>query len=451
MRRELLIAVGPGEWRAALTEDGAPVELYVERGDRFALNGIHLGRAVRRVESLGAVLVEIGDERPGFLPLRDVIRPIGRLDEGGRVVVQIRREAQHGKAARLTTRLALRGRWLELAAGRTGGALDAALLAADRARLLAAVEDAEGARLALHDPAAALPTLEALLDEAAALSREWLALHERAASLEPPARLDPAPDFAAALASRLPYPPERVIADDIAVRGRLRAVFPAASVAIGELSLDLDAVFDAALADRVALPRGGLVRIEQAHTATVIDVDTETPATGSAPNAALAVNLAAARVIAQQIRLRNLAGGVVIDFVGLEGRGARDRVRAALADGLAGDPAVPQLLGWTRLGHFELVRPRRGRPIADILLDPAPGGPVKTAATVAFEGLRALTRAARQQPAANWRLAVSPTVAEALRGTAAGAVSALEARLGRTIAIAVGPERQRDRVELTPV
>src|SRR4029077_691011 len=129
-----------------------------------------------------------------------------------------------------------------------------------------------------------------------------------------------------------------------------------------------------------------------------------TPETGSPERSALTVNLAAARTIARQIRLRNLGRDIAVDFVGRDSRSERENVRTALADALAPDPAGPQLLGWTRVGHFELVRPRRGRPISEAVLEPRPGGPfVKTAVTVAHEALRALRRAARAQPGRQWR------------------------------------------------
>src|SRR5436309_2901861 len=132
----LLIAAGPGEWRAAWVENGAAVELYVERGDIRPAGSIHLGRVVRRIAGLDAVLVEIGEERPGFLPVRGA-----GPDEGARLIVQVRREAQRGKGALLSARITHpdAARWQQIAAG-----------------------------------------------------------------AEPPAQLDPAPGFAAALASRLP-------------------------------------------------------------------------------------------------------------------------------------------------------------------------------------------------------------------------------------------------------
>jgi Ribonuclease G/E len=368
MRRELLIAAGPGEWRAALLEDGAAVELHVERGDTRPAGSIHLGRVLRRVAGLDAGLVDIGEERPGFLPVRR-----DPSAEGARVVVQVRREAQRGKGALLSGRLATgdAGRWTEAAS-----------------------------------------------------------------RLDPPAQLHPAPGFAASLAARLPECPERAWVDDTTPLRDLRDVFPEAEIMHcppGDWPLDLDAAFDAALAPSVALPGGGAIHIEEAHAAVLIDVDTGSPDTGSGERNALAVNLAAAPVIARQLRLRQLGGGIIVDFAALEGRGPRERVQGAVAAQLALDPAEPRLLGWTRLGHLELVRPRRFRSLGEAMLEP--GGSRRNATTLAFAALRALYREARANPAKSWRLVAAPEVEAALRGPAAAALRGLETRLGRAITL----------------
>jgi ribonuclease G len=381
LRRELLISAGPGEWRAAWLEDGAAAELHVERGDTPPAGGIHLGRVVRLVAGLDAALIDIGAERPGFLPMR-----AGALDlaEGARVVVQIRREAQRGKGALLSTRIAPR----------------------------------DGPGDGLGDPA----RLAAL-----------------AGAREPPAQLDPAPGFAAALALRLPGEPEHILADDLGALRELREAFPAAEIAhrsVPEWPIDLDALFDAALASTLAVPGGGSLHIEESRAAVLIDVDSGTPQAGSAASVALAVNRAAAPVIARQLRLRQLGGGIIVDFVGLDGSRPRERVRQAMVGALAGDPAQPQVLGWTRLGHLEIVRPRRGRPLSEAMLEPE--GMRKSATALAFEALRALTREARAAPAANWRLVVAPAVAAALHGPTAGALRGLETRLGRRVEFVVG-------------
>jgi len=137
----LLIAAGPGEWRAASVEGDAATELYVERGDTPPAGSIHLGRVVRRNPGLDAVLVDIGADRPAFLPQNEVFPRGRRLDEGERVIVQIRREAQGGKAASVTTVIALRGKLIELRSGGRGIVGGEGLSPEERARLRAAVEE----------------------------------------------------------------------------------------------------------------------------------------------------------------------------------------------------------------------------------------------------------------------------------------------------------------------
>ncbi|HEX3411643.1 MAG TPA: ribonuclease E/G [Stellaceae bacterium] len=462
MDRQLLISAGPGEWRAALLEEGIPVELFVERGDRSETGSIHLGRVRQLAPALGAALVDIGGDRPAFLPQGEVLPRGSRLNEGERVVVQILREAQGGKAARVTMAAILRGRLVELIVGRRGSADGAALLTQlaptltlprsrgrEGASLPRGNGEGPGWGLRFLEPA----PVEAFAVEAAALARRWHDILDRASQLEPPARLDPAASFPAALAGSLPGAPDEILADAPAAIPELRAAFPDSAIAhLPETSwpIDLDAVFDEALSGTIALPGGGLVHFEATRAGMLIDVDTGTPETGSPQRTGLMANLAAAGTIARQIRLRNLGGGVVVDFVGLDSRPAREKLRAALAQALAPDPAAPQLLGWTRLGHFELVRPRRGRPLAEVLLEPRSGGGfVKTAVTVSHEALRAVRRAARAQAGRRWRVTVAPEVAAALAGVAAPAVRQAEQRFAPGIAIEADPGYQRERFQIS--
>ena len=368
---KLLIAAGPGEWRAAWIENGEAVELYVERGDTKPPGSLHLGRVVQVVPSLNAALVDIGDERPGFLPLRSIPAEI-KAEEGAPLIIAVRREAWADKAPRLTAKVA--------------------------------------------NPPALAP------------------------SLNPPARLFPPPGLAPALALRLPETPTVIVADDAAVLAELRAAFPMADIArraAADWPIDIDAAFDAALSPSLALDSGGSLHIEETHAATLIDVDTGARETSSSARAALAANRTAARLIARELRLRNIGGAIVIDFVGLDRRDHRDQVERTLATALADDPAAPQVLGWTRLGHLELTRPRRGRSLADAMLDPV--GRQKKPVALAHEALRRIASEARASPAANWRLSVSAAMEAALKGPAAPALRALETRLGRRIALTPAP------------
>jgi len=450
LRRELLIAAGPGEWRAALLEDGVPAELFVERGDRSETGSIHLGRVSRLVPGLSAALVDIGEERPAFLPQGEVVPRGQRLNEGERLMVQIRREAQGGKAARVTMAVALRGRLVELTVGRPGLKCGEGLSPGDRDQLLAAFDEGPTG-LRLLEPA----PVEATAAEAAALGARWCVILDRASRLDPPARVDPVATFAAALASALPVAPNQILVDEPSAVPDIRAAFSNISVEHlpeAEWPIDLDGAFAGSLAETIALPGGGSIHFETTRAGVLIDVDTGTPETGYPERVGLATNLAAARSIARQIRLRNLGGPIVIDFVGLDGRGSRERVRAGLAEALAFDPAQPQILGWTRLGHLELVRPRRGRPLAEALLEPRPGGAlVKTAVAVAHEALRALRREARAQPGRSWRLIVAPDVAAALTGRAEPAVKEAERRFARKIAIEADSGYDRERFQIIPL
>jgi ribonuclease G len=476
MQSQLLIAVGPGEWRAALLEAGISVELFVERGDRSEAGSIHLGRVVRLLPALRAALVELGDKRPAFLPMRETV-PRGRqLYEGERVVVQIRREAQGGKAARVTMAAALRGLHIELIVGRAG--LEGETLSSEeREQLLAVLETlthpglwpgsplsriaGEGAeRSKAGEGAAGLrlkeaQSLGAVIVETRNLVQRWRDILDRAARLDPPARLDPAASFAAVLARALPDPPSHIFVDDPAAIPEIRAAFPTIAVKHlpeTEWPVDLDAAFAEALSETVALPGVGSVHFEATRAGVLIDVDSGTSEAGTPERTGLATNLAAAATIARQIRLRSLGGGIVVDFVGLDSRALREKVRAALTEALAADPASPQILGWTRLGHLELVRPRRACPLAEALLEPHPGGAhTKTPVTVAYEALRALRRATRSQPGRQWRLIVAPGVAGALAGSAALAAQDTERRFARKIVIDADPGYDRERFQIGPL
>ena len=446
-----MIAAGPGEWRAALFEAGAAVELYVERGEGAEIGSIHLGRVTKRLPALAAVLVDIGGDRPLFLPERDILPRPRRLDEGEPVVAQIRREAQGGKSARGTMRLVLRGRFVALDSG--GAGLERGAAPADAARLLAAGCGSEAGTAAGLRLLGAAPS-ETALAEAALLTRRWQEIRDQAAQRRPPARLDPPATFAAALAGAMPVMPDAVATDDPAAVLELRAAFAGAIVehrAESPFSIDLDALFEEAQSPTIALAGGGAVHIEAARAAVLIDVDSGSPEGGLPEQIGLAADLAAATAIARQIRLRNLGGGIIVDFIGLDRPRLRQRVRAALGEALAPDPVPTQILGWTRLGHLELVRPRRRRPVAEALGERnAEGVLVKSALTVALEALRAVRRAARIEPGRNWGLAVAPDVAAALSGPAGAARGALETQPGRGLAVTAEPGRPRERFEIFP-
>jgi|SRR5579885_387183 len=459
--RTLSIAVSPGEAWAALREDNGVVELRVARSGGGARPGaFYLGRVVALEPELPAALVDIGEARPAFLSAEDALprKGLAGLAEGEAVLVQVKKAARADKAVGVTLRALIEGEFLALRPGRGGVSLRGrAFDAAERQRLKAAL-----ARIARADEgfdvseAALGASEEALIADVAAMRARWQSIERARERARPPARLEAEEGPVIELAAEfLAPPPDRIVIDERAAYAELRhwllrhrpALVPRLAYRAGPSEAEeIAAEVERALAPRVALAGGGALVIESTAAATMIDVDS-----GGVP--AFAVNLMAARTAAHQIRLRNLAGPTIIDFIAMPGRHERDRVRDALAAALRSDPAAPQLLGWTRLGHMELVRPRRRAALAEVLCEPAyAGGLVKTALTVALEALRAVARAAEAAPAVAPLLRVAPEVAAALaKGPARAAKDALEARLGRPVTLAPEPGRPRTAFDIGAV
>lgn len=464
MTGELLLSASPGELWAALVRDGALEGLRVLRVGRSGRVGeVLLGRIVALKPELPAALVEIGLERPGFLSAEDALPGAGLtgLHEGQAVVVQVTKEARADKAAGLTLRLRLAGRGLTLTPGRPGVAADQRL-APEEVRRLAAemaviVRPDEGFLL---QKSAAGADRDALAEEAEALRARWRRIEAAKGEARAPQPLEePETPMALALAEFMAERPDAIIVDDRAAFAEARRWLERhAPKLAARLALHRGAVplfeergvagdIDAALAPRIVLAGGGALAIEETAAATMIDVDMAGAGHGSgAARAIVAVNLAAAREIARQIRLRGIAGPIIVDFIGMKRRQDRDRVRAALEKALAGDA---ELLGWTRLGHVELVRKRRQTPLAELLFERRPGGGrEKSALTVALEALRALDRAAAATPPRAPLLRVHPDVAALLDGAARKARQEVERRLGRPLALAAEPGRARDRFDI---
>jgi len=307
MKREIAIAASGGELWAALEEDGQVVELRATSGGGASRVGeVWLARVVGLRPEMPAALIDIGLARPALLSAENVT-PKSRfktLREGEAVVIEVAKDARADKAAGVTMRLS---------------------------RALAPPPNSK-----------------------------------------PPLRLDtPAPTAAVLIAPWLDPVPDAIAVDDRAVyadlRNWLRVRHPAlvASLAVGNEPLYepagiADAV-EQALASRLALPGGGFLLVEPTALGVAIDVDS------GAARSAIAVNIEAARVVARQIRLRNLSGPMIVGFVGMKGKDERERVFAALKTALARHVPDSQALGWTRLGHVELVRKRRAPSLAETL------------------------------------------------------------------------------------
>jgi ribonuclease E/ribonuclease G len=378
----LICHVLPRAFLLALVADGRLVELRIARRGRPSLiEGVFLGRLERVMPELGAAFVDIGTGQSGFLRAEDRAGIEGWPPAGAPMLVQVRNDGEDGgKGPRLSMDVAVTGRYVvyhPLGAGiRFSRRIEGE---AERERLAGHVRDLLEGGLVLRT-AAAGASGDLLRADAVRVLARWETIRRHALDLSPPADLsarmpgerDPIEralrDHGAGL--------DELIIDDRGRAGRLQDELERRQERIrvrwhsGPMPIfDVDDVagqIDTALARRIALPSGVEVLFEPGETLVAIDVDSAGAGgrQGRAPRRPVDVNLEAAPAIAQQLRLRNLGGPVIIDFVTMRSAYDRDKVQAALAEALADDPVPSQLCGFTRLGLFELTRARRGATLA---------------------------------------------------------------------------------------
>jgi ribonuclease E/ribonuclease G len=383
----LVCHVMPRAFLMALVADGRLVELQIARRDRVSLvEGIFLGRLERVMPDLDAAFVDIGIGRSGFLRAEDRAGVDDWPPPGAPVLVQVRADndaadpARAGKGPRLSMNVAVSGRYLVYHPMGNGIAFSRRIDGeAERERLAAHVAPLLEGGVILRTAAAGVGP-ELLRQDAERVAERWERARRHALDAPPPAditaRMPGERDPIARLLRDHGHTLQEIVLDDRALARALQDEMDRNRESIrvrwhnGPMPVfDIDDVagqMDAALADRIALESGVEVLFEPGETLTAIDVDSARAGgrQGRAPRRPVDVNLEAAACIAQQLRLRNIAGAVVVDFVTMRSAYDRDKVQAALAEALREDPVPTQIYGFTRLGLCELTRARRGGPLA---------------------------------------------------------------------------------------
>ena len=482
---EILMATSPGETRAALVSEGRLVELVVERQNAASLVGnVYLGRVNKVVPSMDASFVELGTARAGFLAGADVRRALnaqgdptrGRrgdtgpiasaVTEGEALLVQVTKDAFAQKGPRLSTEIALPGHWLVYTPNRPGLSLSRRISSAEeRARLEAAIAPhlGTGEGVILRTAAEGVEDRK-LLDDLIPLRKAWGDLLARAKDTKAPALLFSEPDPVNRVLRDHAGPGlRRVFCDTREVRERAAAYLAREGEDVeahfhrGPEPLfarhDVEDQIAHALDPVVELPSGGSLAIGALEALTAIDVNSgRHTGAGRFADAILAVNLEAAPEIARQIRLRNLAGLIVIDFVHMEDASQRMRVTNALRAALAGDPVPTQLAGMTSLGLFEMTRKRVRESLRDALMAPCAtcggAGWLKSPETIAYEILRAAERAAATSGGRAVSAIAGADVVTALEEGAKAARAQLESRLGRPLGLRVEPRYGREQFDI---
>ena len=367
---------------AALLEQGRAVELRVEpRGHRPRVGRIVKAKVTRVVPAIQAAFVDVGGERDAFLHASDLPTPGGPsrpiqecLAPGDELLVQIDRESQGVKGDRVTRAVSLPGRLLVLLPGVSQVGVSRRIAPEEeRRRLQELLGELGGGRCGLVARTAAKGAPRAALEaEVARLMTQWQEIVSRAATALAPAAIHDEPPLPTRLLRDAPAEGyERIVFDDAEEHARARAflarVDPAAASRV-ELYHGSERMFsahglaeeiDRALRPRVWLRSGGYLVIEPTEALVSIDVNSGKSVSGSSQDeTSLVTNLEAAAEVARQLRLRDLGGIVVVDFIDMELAEHRQQLLEAMEQALSTDPARTKIVGLSEIGLLQLTRKR---------------------------------------------------------------------------------------------
>ncbi|MCX7898146.1 MAG: ribonuclease G [Rhodocyclaceae bacterium] len=479
MAEEFLINCTPQETRVALIEQGVVQELHIERtGSRGIVGNIYLGRVVRVLPGMQSAFIDAGLARTAFLHVADVwtgknggAAPIEKLiGEGETLMVQVLKDPIGGKGARLTTQISLAGRLLvylpqEKHIGISQKIEDEAGREALRERVARLLSPDESGGFIVRTVAENASD-EALSADIAYLKKLWQEIRQRAAKAAAPALLHHDLTLAERVLRDLAGPETvRIVVDSRENFQKLsafaREYMPQLAGLLehyaGERPLfDLYGVEDEiqkALARRVDLKSGGYLIIDQTEALTTIDVNTGAyVGARNFDETIFKTNLEAAQTIARQLRLRNLGGIIIIDFIDMESSEHKAAVLGELERALARDHTRITVNGFTQLGLVELTRKRTRESLAQTLCEPCPTcngrGVVKTAQTVAYEILREILREARQFSAREMRVLAAPAVIELFEDEESNSLAMLSDFIRRPISLKAEPSYSQEQYDI---
>jgi len=472
MAHEILINVTPQETRVAMLEQGVVQELHVERASARGLVGnICLGRVARVLPGMQSAFVEIGLERAAFLHIADIWehrqnghgnaeKPIERiLHEGQSLLVQVIKDPIGTKGARLSTQVSLAGRLLvylpqDSHIGISQRIEDEGEREQLRGRLQHLLPEGTGGGFIIRTMAETASEREMAAD-IEYLTKLWRDLEARSSAQPAPALLYQDLNLAQrVLRDMATEETTRILVDSRETHQRMTAFAvqytPALTERIehyaGDRPLfDLAAIeeeIEKALARRVDLKSGGYLIIDQTEALTTIDVNTGGFVGGrSFDDTIFKTNLEAAQVIARQLRLRNLGGIIIIDFIDMENTDHRAAVLAELNRALERDRTRLTVNGFTQLGLVEMTRKRTRESLAHVLCEPCPTckgrGALKTPQTVCYEILREILREAKQFNAREFRILAAQAVIDMFLDEESQSLAGLGDFIGKPISLQV--------------
>ena len=478
---EILINVTPQETRVAVIQQGVVQEVQVERDSaRGVVGNIYMGRVARVLPGMQSAFVDIGGDRAAFLHVADIwghrangeeARPIEKLlSEGQRLLVQVVKDPIGTKGARLSTQVSVAGRFLVyLPQDSHIGISQRIEDEEERTHLREMVRELipadETGGFIVRTLAEAASAGE-LTSDIGYLRKLWSSIQERARTAEPATLLyQDLPLSLRVLRDYVSDDTTRVLVDSRETFERARTFardyMPNLAERLahyaGERPLfDLYGVEDEierALARRVDLKSGGYLILDQTEALTTVDVNTGGFVGGrSFDDTIFKTNLEAAQVIARQLRLRNLGGIIIIDFIDMDTEEHRNAVLNEFRKALARDRTRMTVNGFTQLGLVEMTRKRTRESLAHQLCEACPvcdgRGELKTAQTVCYEILRELLREARQFSARELRVLASQRVIDLFLDEESQNLAMLSDFIGKPVSLQVEPQYSQEEYDI---
>ena len=477
MSVELLVNVTPSETRVALVENGLLQEVHVERqAKRGIVGNIYKGKISRVLPGMQAAFVDIGMDKAAFLHASDIVPhtecvavkekeqfQVGNIAElvrqGQDIMVQVVKDPLGTKGARLTTDITLPSRYLVFMPGSAHVGVSQRIESeAERERLkrtVAGYVDELGGYI-IRTAAEGVGEQE-LEQDAAFLKRLWRKILERKQKY-PPCKIlyeDPSlafrvvRDFVGAeldkirVDSRQSFDQLKRFTEEYVPELANKLEYYSGESPIFDL-YDVENEIQRALERKVELKSGGYLIIDQTEAMTTVDINTGAfVGHRNLEETIFNTNVEATAAIARHLRLRNLGGIIIIDFIDMQSEDHRRRVLHSLELALAKDRAKTNVNGFSQLGLVEMTRKRTRESLEHVLCSECPEckgrGRVKTVESVCFEILREIIRVNRAYDADQFTVYAAPAVADYLRGEESHSLAELEVFIGKQVRVVSEP------------
>jgi len=481
LMREILINCSPRETRVGILQEGTLEDMHIERAAvRGLVGNIYMGRVLRVLPGMQSAFVDVGLERSAFLHILDIDRgaaletlPIEKLlTEGQSLMVQVAKDPIGTKGARLTTTISLAGRKLvylphDEHIGVSQRIEDEVRREALRVQVDALRRPEQKGGFIVRTCAERSAEDSEFLRDMDYLGRLWkevcdLAKHRAAPSLlyedlslSQRVLRDMVQSEADAIVvdNEQAYESLRLFAERFVPRAE-----PLLTLYKGERPLfearGLEEELAKALERRVGLKSGGYLVFDQTEAMTTIDVNTGGfVGKRDFSETVFKTNLEAAQMIARQLRLRNLGGIIIIDFIDMSCDEHRAAVLAELRRAVATDHTKLTVSEFTELGLVEMTRKRTRESLAHVLCETCPicggRGEIKTARTVCYEIMRETLRESKQyRDAKSFKVLASQSVIDLFLEEESGALDLLQAAMGKSIAIEVEPSYSQEQFDV---